>query len=131
MRSVTSSPASSRHGARRKRVLEQRAHAMQVHATFAEQKLWTVLSGNKLGVAFRRQVPLLGQYIADFAALSVKIVVEVDGGYHAERRSADASRDERLRRAGWRVLRLPEGLVHKELDAAVARVVAAIRSYRE
>ncbi len=50
------------------------------------------LRSSQLGVAFRRQVPLLG-FIADFYAPSARLVVEVDGGYHARRVSADARRD--------------------------------------
>ena len=45
-------------------------------------------------------------FIVDFLALSARLVVEVDGGYHAQRGRADARRDEKLRRAGYRVLRV-------------------------
>jgi hypothetical protein len=50
-------------------------------------------------------VVVLGRYIADFLAPSAKLIVEVDGSHHARRVSADARRDEALRRAGYRVLR--------------------------
>jgi very-short-patch-repair endonuclease len=71
-------------------------------------------------------VPLLGRHIVDFYASSVRLVVEVDGGYHTERSGADARRDRALERAGYRVLRLSEELVTRELEVALGRVRAAV-----
>jgi very-short-patch-repair endonuclease len=72
--------------------------------TASEARLWSALSAGQLGVSFRRQVPL-GNFIADFFASRARLVVEVDGSYHERRRSADAHRDSKLRRLGYRVLR--------------------------
>jgi very-short-patch-repair endonuclease len=82
------------------------------------------LRASQLGVAFRRQVPLLG-FIADFYAPSVRLIVEVDGGYHARRASADARRDRKLTRAGYRVLRLEAEEIMLNLPAVVAKIAAA------
>jgi very-short-patch-repair endonuclease len=79
-----------------------------VQLTESEAKLWEAIRGRKLGVQFRRQVVLLGRYIVDFYAPSLRLVVEVDGGYHRLRKSADARRDRELRRAGYTVVRLGE-----------------------
>ena len=65
-------------------------------------------------------------HIADFLAPSVKLIVEVDGGYHAGRLVADARRDEKLRRAGYRVVRVPAELVLRAPDEAVAIVRCAL-----
>jgi very-short-patch-repair endonuclease len=65
-------------------------------------------------------------YIADFAALAAKLVVEVDGAYHSRCQSADARRDRNLRRLGYRVLRIEAGLVEQHLELAVARIHAAL-----
>ena len=93
--------------------------------TFGEAALWKELRSAKLGVTFRRQVPLRG-YIVDFYASRAKLVVEVDGGYHAEQVVADSRRDAVLERAGFRVLRLSEELVVSRRAEAVARVRAAL-----
>jgi very-short-patch-repair endonuclease len=77
-------------------------------------------------VQFRRQVPIDGRYIVDFAAPAARIVVEVDGGYHARRRAGDRRRDERLRELGWRLVRVQAGVVMRELRVAVAAVRAAL-----
>ena len=76
-------------------------------------------------ICFRRQVPL-GRYIADFVAPAVRLVVEVDGGYHARRRAADARRDRVLARLGYRVLRLDAELVVAELPEALRRIREAL-----
>ena len=95
-------------------------------ATPAEARLWEALRGQRLGVVFRRQV-VLGEYIADFCAPAVRLVVEVDGGYHAARERLDARRDERLRRLGYRVVRVSSEEVGRELPAVVARLRALVR----
>jgi len=67
---------------------------------------------------FRRKVPLLGRFIADFLAPVQRLVVEVDGGYHLQRLRADAARDGVLVHAGCRVLRFEARLVD-EIEAVV------------
>ncbi|MBX3128086.1 MAG: DUF559 domain-containing protein [Polyangiaceae bacterium] len=92
--------------------------------TPSEARLWSRLNARQLGVTFRRQVPL-GRYIADFLAPVPRVVVELDGASHRGRASSDASRDRKLARLGYRVLRIQATLVMEDLDAAVALVRAA------
>ena len=84
-----------------------------------------LLRGGALGVAFRRQVVVAG-FIADFVAVSARLVVEVDGGYHTRRQAADARRECKLARAGYRVLRLIAEIVLKEPETALALVRQAL-----
>jgi very-short-patch-repair endonuclease len=93
--------------------------------TFGEAALWQELRRAKLGVTFRRQVPLRG-FIVDFYASSARLIVEVDGGYHSERPCADARRDRELERHGFRVVRLAEQLVVTRRAEAVAAVRAVL-----
>jgi very-short-patch-repair endonuclease len=104
------------------RLLEARAHGLRKAQTLSEQKLWAELSGGKLGVAFRRQVPIGHRFIVDFLAPSIKLVVEVDGSVHAKRRAVDARRDERLCRAGLRVMRFTVDEVVRDIGAVVVRL---------
>ena len=108
----------------RSQLLEQRATHMRRAPTTSEARLFAALRGGQLGVAFRRQVPLLGRFIVDLLAPQLRLVVEVDGGYHEQR--ADARRDRALASAGYTVLRLEAELVMSDLPAAVARVRAAL-----
>jgi very-short-patch-repair endonuclease len=98
--------------------LKQRARWLRHRPTSSESLLWLHLRGKQLGVQFRRQV-VIGNHIVDFFASSIALVVEIDGGYHAERVALDAKRDARLRRRGFRVLRLSHELVVRQPLAAV------------
>jgi very-short-patch-repair endonuclease len=95
--------------------------------TFGEAALWQQLRSAQLGVTFRRQVPLRG-HIVDFYASRVRLIVEVDGGYHSECVAADARRDRELTRNGFRVLRLSEQLVVHATAQALALIRAAIEA---
>jgi very-short-patch-repair endonuclease len=98
---------------------------MRLQPTASEAKLWEALRGGQLGVRSRRQV-VLGPYIVDFFAPSVKLVVEVDGGIHRARRMEDARRDEALNRWGIRVLRIEAMMVERDLDEAILRIRSAL-----
>jgi len=108
-------------------LLAERAQFMRHNGTDTERALWHELSGSKLGVAFRRQVPV-GRYIADFMAPSLKLIVEIDGGYHSRRVTADARRTRVLERLGYRVLRLDAEVVSRQLPLAVEAVRNALRA---
>jgi leucyl-tRNA synthetase len=99
---------------------------MRRDPTCSERLLWSRLSGRQLGVPFRRQLVIGERFIADFAAPALRLVVEVDGRYHSERRDADARRDRALAKLGWRVVRIEAALVERELDAAVRIVRGAL-----
>jgi very-short-patch-repair endonuclease len=90
--------------------LKQRARVMRHNPTPSEHLLWQHLKGRKLAVQFRRQV-VIGNFIVDFLASEAKLIVEVDGGYHAQRVRLDAARQRKLERLGYRVLRINEVLV--------------------
>lgn len=107
----------------------QRARWLRRNPTVSEHRLWLELRGKRLGVQFRRQV-ILGNYIVDLLASSIWLVIEIDGGYHAERARLDAKREARLRRAGYQVLRLPAGLVLRQPRVAVECVRVAIEAAR-
>ncbi|MBK7332552.1 MAG: endonuclease domain-containing protein [Betaproteobacteria bacterium] len=86
--------------------------------TDAEQRLWHRLRGAQLhGCKFRRQHPI-GPWFADFACIERRLVVELDGGQHAERAAYDRRRTEWLRLAGWRVARFWDNEVLNEMDGA-------------
>jgi len=73
--------------------LQHRARALRNESTDAERQVWTHLRGKQLaGHRFRRQLPIAG-FIADFACLEAKIIVELDGGQHAQNVGYDGRRD--------------------------------------
>jgi very-short-patch-repair endonuclease len=79
-----------------------------------------------LGVKFRRQAPL-GRYIVDFACLEYRLVLELYGGQHADRCSADEQRDAWLRAHGFRVLRFWNHEVMENLSGVLGRIVEELR----
>ncbi len=68
----------------------------------------------------------MGEFIVDFLAPAVKLVVEVDGGSHHGRDAADVRRDRKLARLGYRVLRANAEAVLETLAVAVGAVGAVI-----
>lgn len=104
------------------------AKALRTSMTDAEQKLWYHLRGHRLsGHKFKRQVRL-GRYVVDFACLEHKLVVELDGGQHAEA-PADAVRDAWLRNEGYAVLRFWNNQALQETEAVMAAVLAALNNF--
>jgi very-short-patch-repair endonuclease len=111
----------------RSQLLAQRAGSMRAAAaTPSEELLWQKLRGRQLGVSFKRQVPLGGRFIVDFWASGAKLVVEVDGPYHARHAAVDGSRDRALARLGYRVLRLDAELVVRDVAGALALIRATL-----
>ena len=118
----------ARHSHNHAKASQLQLYAAQSRAapTESEARLWSALSGGKLGVSFRRQVVLGNRFIVDFVAPQVRLVVEVDGSYHAQRAAADARRDSKLGRLGYRVLRIPAALVMNDLRTALELVRSAL-----
>ena len=73
---------------------------------------------------FRRQVPIAG-FIADFLCEEVKLVVEVDGGQHAEASTGDAERTGILHDAGFIVLRFWNNEVMANMDGVLQHIMEA------
>ncbi len=106
--------------------ITQRAREMRKAPTRSEALLWRRLCGKQLGIRVRRQHPL-HPYIADFFVASYKLVIEVDGGIHAEQHERDARRDAELARLyGVRVLRISSDLVERDIQAALDILCAAL-----
>jgi very-short-patch-repair endonuclease len=105
-----------------------RARELRRNATDAERKLWYQLRRRQVeGFRFRRQVPL-GPYIVDFACLSAKLIVELDGGQHGEDENIakDAKRTAWLNGQGFRVLRFWNLDVLQAMEGVWDAIAAAL-----
>jgi len=90
--------------------------------------LWQTLRQKQVnGHRFRRQHPV-GQYIVDFACIERKLVIELDGGQHQERREYDEQRTGFLNERGWRVLRFWNNDVIENLDGVLTEIANALKS---
>jgi very-short-patch-repair endonuclease len=83
----------------------RRARRFRKTPTRAEAALWPLLRHRAVAdLRFRRQVPI-DRYVCDFACLSVRLIIEIDGGVHRLREGEDADRDAWLRSQGFTILR--------------------------
>jgi very-short-patch-repair endonuclease len=104
------------------------ARQLRRSQTAAERLLWHRLRDRQLRDAkFRRQVPI-GRYVVDFCCLEHKLIVELDGGQHAERLDYDAERTAFLERSGYRVIRFWNPDVTRNLVAVLTAIDEAIGS---
>jgi very-short-patch-repair endonuclease len=101
------------------------ARLLRRSLTEPETHLWFHLRRRQLGgFRFRRQHPV-ASYIADFACLDAKLIVELDGSQHLESRS-DQARDAIPGNAGFRVIRFWNDDVVLRTDAVLASILATL-----
>ena len=105
--------------------LTKTSRKLRSRMTDAERKLWFALRDRRLGAfKFRRQVPI-GRYVADFLCFEFRVVVEVDGGQHAES-ARDARRDRWFSENGFRIIRFWNNDVLSNLDGVLAVLVTEL-----
>ncbi len=96
------------------------ARELRNDPTEAEKHLWRVLRSRGLGVKFRRQA-IIGSYIVDFVCFEKKLIIEVDGGQHAQSRR-DILRDKWLSNQGFEVVRFWNQDVLENLDGVFEKI---------
>jgi len=106
----------------------QTARRLRANATAAEKRLWRLLRQLPVqGTHFRRQVPI-GPYIADFACLASRLVIELDGSQHAapEQMAHDRKRTAWLESEGYRVIRFWNSEITDDRQAVLNAIHAAL-----
>lgn len=108
------------------RAVVKRARSLRNNATDGERRLWSEMRQFKryYGLHVRRQAPI-GRYVADFVIQSRRLVIEVDGEFHAapERQTADKRRDKWLESQGYRTLRITTGELTENLDGCIETIL--------
>lgn len=91
--------------------------------TRAERELWKYLRGNRYKIKFRRQ-HIIGSFIADFVCLQAKLIIEVDGAYHAElqQQLEDFNRTRDLNNFGYTIVRF----TNEQVEANPSAVAESI-----
>ena len=106
--------------------LKERARRLRREQTETEKKLWVRLRSRQLeGFKFRRQF-VIGPFITDFCCFEQRLVVELDGGQHADQSDADRRRSDFLLSRGYRVLRFWDNQVMENIDAVLERIAEAL-----
>ena len=101
------------------------ARRLRLTPTDAETRLWSRLRKKQLGgFRFRRQHPL-GSYVVDFLCAEAKLVVEVDGGQHADE---SPTRTRWLEQRGYRVIRFWNNEVLANTEGVLLAILDALRA---
>jgi very-short-patch-repair endonuclease len=104
-------------------MLRDRARGLRRKATPPEDLLWSVLRGRRLGgLKFRRQESI-EPYVVDFCCREIKLIVELDGMSHLDKKEYDEARDAWLRQQGFQIFHVTNWDVDEDLEA-VARGIA-------
>ncbi|MYA50565.1 MAG: endonuclease domain-containing protein [Chloroflexi bacterium] len=104
-----------------------RSRELRSASTDAEQALWQRVRARQLGgYKFRRQVPI-AWFIADLVCEEGKLIVELDGSQHQERTEADERRTRQIERHGYRVMRVWNNDVLKNIDGVLEALLAELQ----
>ncbi|WP_398480833.1 endonuclease domain-containing protein [Tardiphaga sp.] len=102
-----------------------RSRRLRHASTDAETKLWNKLRSRQIdGYKFVRQEPI-GPYTVDFVCREQRLIIEVDGGQHAESAS-DVVRDRWLVDHRYRVLRFWNNDVLSNIDGVLEVIAMAL-----
>jgi very-short-patch-repair endonuclease len=102
------------------------SRGLRRNATIAEQRLWYRLRSRSLyGMKFVRQEPI-GSYIVDFVCREKRLIIEVDGGQHAEN-ERDVVRDQWFRDHGYRVLRFWNNEVIQNIEGVLETIASTVQ----
>lgn len=99
------------------------AQKLRHNQTDAEKIIWSKLRDSQTGWKFRRQFPI-DPYIVDFACFEKKLVIELDGGQHAEEK--DKERTNFIEQRGYKILRFWNHDVLKSTDDVLSVIHNAL-----
>lgn len=109
-------------------LIRARARVLRKNSTEAEKVLWGQLRFWQVdGYKFRRQQPL-DKYIVDFICFEKRLIIELDGGQHAEQLRYDSERDGWLRDQGFFVLRFWNNDVLQNLSSVKDVILSKLES---
>ncbi|MBM3482185.1 MAG: endonuclease domain-containing protein [Alphaproteobacteria bacterium] len=101
---------------------------LRANPTEAEIRLWSRLRRKQIdGYRFRRQVQI-GEYVVDFACMSARLAIEVDGGQHATRSARGANRTKRIEADGFQIFRVWNHDVLANTDGVIDAIHAVLAS---
>ena len=102
-----------------------RARQLRRDSTGAEKRLWRALHDKLPATKWRRQMPI-GPYFADLTCFAARLVIEIDGGQHAEAGEYDRVRTRFIEGQGYRVLRFWNNDVSDNVGGVVETIAQAL-----
>ncbi|MFA6272887.1 MAG: DUF559 domain-containing protein [Candidatus Paceibacterota bacterium] len=98
--------------------LKPRARELRKQGILAEVLFWRQIKAKKFGYHFYRQKPL-SNYIVDFYCPALKLVVEIDGSSHQDKKQYDKLREEFLQSIGLRVIRFSDAEIKDNIHNVI------------
>jgi len=106
------------------------ARRLRRNQTLAEKALWTLVRNRRLGgFRFLRQVAI-DRYFADFVCETGKLIVELDGAVHEDRKDYDERRTQAPELFGYTVLRFPNARVLADPGGTTDDILTALQAGR-
>ena len=109
--------------------ITKRSRELRKALTTAEKMLWTKLRNKQLGLKFRRQYPIIYFndttrccFIADFACLEKKLVIEVDGEIHNLQKEYDEMRSYIINQLGFTVIRFTNERIYTNIHNVLSEI---------
>jgi very-short-patch-repair endonuclease len=103
--------------------MKERAQELRRNMTDAENRMWYYLRNRRLGGYKFVREHVIGHYIADFVCREKKLVIEIDGGQHMDAVEYDTLRTKELENSGYRVLRIWNHEVFKNIQGVMDRIL--------
>jgi len=100
---------------------KEKAQELRKNQTEAEQILWEAIRKKSLDVKFRRQ-HIVGSNIVDFVSLETKLVIEVDGKIHLDKKEYDAERTKELESVGFSVIRFTNEEITNDIENVISKI---------
>ena len=107
--------------------IKHQAIKLRKQSTAAEQRLWSRIRNDQLGVTFRRQ-HAIGNYIPDFCSPKAKLIIELDGGQHLDQQEYDEERTKYFESIGYQVIRFWNNDVMKDIDSVIRAIIQAMQA---
>lgn len=99
--------------------LINKARSLRQRATKPEQILWLRIRNRQIDNAkFRRQFPI-PPFIADFACVDKKLIIEIDGETHVSQTNYDQDRTSILNQHGYTVLRFTNNEIMRNIEGVL------------
>ena len=103
------------------------ARRLRRDSTSVELRLWNRLRSRSIdGYKFVRQEPI-GRYVVDFVCRDRRLIIEVDGGQHADN-MRDQTRDQWLREHNYRILRFWNNDIMNNMDGVLETIAGALQT---
>ena len=106
--------------------IKEFSRQMRKNPTIAENKLWQKIRNNQTGYKFRRQHQIDNKYIADFVCLEKRLIIELDGGQHADN-IKDIERTTYLEKCDFRVIRFWDNEILNNIDGCLEKILEELK----